>query len=120
MVRGTERPLAHKAARSAKLTRYGVYLGCFERLVQGHRGHNGRHTARQHSLTRTRRAYHYHVMTSRRGNLQCALGMRLALDIGEVISIGLNGHLALHLVRNREYLLLTIERGGNLRERLYG
>ena len=69
MVRGTERPLAHKAARSAKLTRYGVYLGCFERLVQGHRGHNGRHTAREHSLSRAWRAYHYHVMSSRRGNL---------------------------------------------------
>ena len=116
MVRGTKRTLAHKAARSAQLTRHGVYLGGFECLVKSHRGHNGWHTACKHSLTRARRANHNDIVTTRRGNLQSALGVRLALDIGKVIGIGLNGYFALHLVHRREYLLLAIERGGNLRK----
>ena len=119
MVRGTERSLAHKASRSTQLTRHGVYLGGFERLLNAHRGHNGRHTACKHSLTRARRANHNDVVTSCGGNLQSALGVRLALDIGEVVSIGLGRDIHLHLALHRENLLLAIERGCYLRQRLH-
>ena len=61
-----------------------VNRGRFERLVVRHRRQGCRASARQHRLAGARRADHQEVVAAGGGDLERALGVRLALHVGEI------------------------------------
>ena len=65
-------------------SRDGIYRRDFDGLFLRERRQDCRHARRQHRLARARRAHHQHVVPARRGDFQRALGVLLALDVGEV------------------------------------
>ena len=120
MVRCSERTTTHKSSLCTQLTRHRVYLGGLQSLLTAHRGQDGRHTPCQHSLSRSWRTYHYHIMTSRRRNLHSSLDVSLPLHIGEVILILFVYALLGHNTHYGLKFLLAIQHRGKFQQRPYG
>ncbi len=71
----------------AQRARDAVDLGRLQRLLQRHRREDRGNPLGQHGLARARRADHQQVVPAGHGHLERALGVLLALDVGEVLLV---------------------------------
>src|SRR5690349_22078721 len=89
-----ERTLGHKP--SARETGDAVDPGDLECLLEGWRREDARQSACEHRLPAARRANHEDVVAASSGDLECALGICLTANVGEVEAWrhgGVNGSL---------------------------
>lgn len=87
VMRRAIRPCRDQRCARGQMSGDGMNLGRFERFAERHVRQDGREPAREHRLTRTRRADHDDIVPACRGDFEGALRHLLPLHIGEVDGI---------------------------------
>jgi len=98
VVRRAERAAHDERGIAVEHPGHGVDLGDFERLVEGQRRQHGWDALGEHGLAAAGRADKKQVVAASGGDLDGALGVLLALDLGEVaLGHGLPGPERVHV-----------------------